>query len=88
MKEELINLKKEVDNIAKATKENSDIVKVPFVVYESEMKRKQTLIIILIICWFLTIAGIVIYSCIPDNYSSQEISEVNSIDHSTIRSGN
>ena len=85
MKEELINLKKEIDNI---TKENNGIVKVPFVVYESEMKRKQTLIIILIICWFLTIAGIVIYSCIPDNYSSQEISEVNSIDHSTIRSGN
>lgn len=85
MKEELIKLKKEIDNIAK---ENNDIVKVPFVVYESEMKRKQTLIIILIICWFLTIAGIVIYSCIPDNYSSQEISEVNSIDNSTIRSGN
>lgn len=85
MKEELIKLKKEIDNIAK---ENNDIVKVPFVVYESEMKRKQTLIVILIICWFLTIAGIVIYSCIPDNYSSQEISEVNSIDNSTIRSGN
>ena len=85
MKEELIKLKKEIDNIAK---ENNSIVKVPFVVYESEMKRKQTLIIILIICWFLTIAGIVIYSCIPDNYSSQEISEVNSIDNSTIRSGN
>lgn len=85
MKEELIKLKKEIDNIAK---ENDSIVKVPFVVYESEMKRKQTLIVILIICWFLTIAGIVIYSCIPDNYSSQEISEVSSIDNSTIRSGN
>lgn len=73
MKEELIKLKKEIDNIAK---ENDSIVKVPFVVYESEMKRKQTLIIILIICWFLTIAGIVIYSCIPSEEYNQEVGNI------------
>ena len=66
MKEELIKLTEETkklsEEINNISKDNNDIVTVPFVVYESEMKRKQTLIIILIICWFLTIAGIVIYS--------------------------
>ena len=79
MKEELNTLKNEINNIMK---ENNSIVKVPFVVYESEMKRKQTLIIILIICWFLTIAGIVIYSCIPSEDYSQELGNIN--DNNTI----
>ena len=79
MKEELIKLTNEV---AKIKQENDEIVKVPFVVYESEMKRKQTLIIILIICWFLTIAGIVIYSCIPSEDYSQELGDIN--DNNTI----
>lgn len=68
-------------------KEQNGILKVPYVVYDTEMKRKQKLIYILITCWFITILSIVIYSMIPTNDYTQQIQDIDAIDNSTIQNG-
>ena len=68
-------------------KEQSGILQVPYVVYDTEMKRKQKLIYIIITCWFITILSIVIYSMLPTNDYTQQIQDINTIDNSTIQNG-
>lgn len=68
-------------------KEENSMVQVSYVVYDAEMKRKQTLIYIIIACWFITILSIVIYSMLPTNDYTQKIQDVNTIDNSTIQNG-
>lgn len=52
-----------------------------YVVYDTEMKRKQKLIYIIITCWFITILSIVIYSMLPANDYTQQIQDINTIDN-------
>ena len=68
-------------------KEQSGILQVPYVVYDTEMKRKQKLIYIIITCLFITILSIVIYSMLPTNDYTQQIQDINTIDNSTIQNG-
>lgn len=68
-------------------KEQSGILQVPYVVYDTEMKRTQKLIYIIITCWFITILSIVIYSMLPTNDYTQQIQDINTIDNSTIQNG-
>lgn len=69
-------------------KENkNEILTVPYVVYDSEMKRKQTLIVLLILGWFLTFAGIIIYSAIPTEDYAQEVSDIEYIQDTEINNG-
>ena len=68
-------------------KEQNSILQVPYVVYDTEMKRKQKLIYIIIACWFITILSIVIYSMLPTNDYTQQIQDINTIDNSTIQNG-
>ena len=68
-------------------KEQSGILQVPYLVYDTEMKRKQKLIYIIITCWFITILSIVIYSMLPTNDYTQQIQDINTIDNSTIQNG-
>ena len=68
-------------------KEQNGILKVPYVVYDTEMKRKQKLIYILITCWLITILSIVIYSMIPTNDYTQQIQDIDAIDNNTIQNG-
>lgn len=69
-------------------KENkNEILTVPYVVYDSEMKRKQTLIVLLILGWFLTFAGIIIYSAIPTEDYTQEVSDIEHIQDTEINNG-
>lgn len=68
-------------------KEQSGILQVPYVVYDTEMKRKQKLIYIIITCWFITILSIVIYSMLSTNDYTQQIQDIDTIDNSTIQNG-
>lgn len=68
-------------------KEQDNILQVPYVVYDTEMRRKQKLVYILITCWFITILSIVVYSMIPTNDYTQQIQDVEAIDNSTIQNG-
>ena len=68
-------------------KEQSGILQVPYVVYDTEMKRKQKLIYIIIACWFITILSMVIYSMLPTNDYTQQIQDIDTIDNSTIKNG-
>lgn len=40
--------------------------------YKKVNERLFKIIIILIICWLLTIAGIIFYSCLPNEETNQE----------------
>ena len=40
--------------------------------YKKVNERMFKIIVILIICWLLTIAGIIFYSCLPSEETSQE----------------
>ena len=67
LKEEVLEMKKEVKEIQEesfATQILKD--------YKKVNERMFKIIIILIICWLLTIAGIIFYSCLPSEETSQE----------------
>ena len=67
LREEIEDMKKEVKEIEEesfATQILQD--------YKKSNERMFKIIIILIICWFLTIAGIIFYSCLPSEETSQE----------------
>lgn len=67
LKEEMLEMKKEVKEIQEesfATQILHD--------YKKSNERMFKIIVILIICWLLTIAGIIFYSCLPSEETSQE----------------
>ena len=67
LKEEVLELEKEVKEIQEesfATQILKD--------YKKSNERMFKIIVILIICWLLTIAGIIFYSCLPSEETSQE----------------
>lgn len=67
LKEEVLELEKEVNEIQEESLAMSllrDYKKVNEIMFK--------IIIILIICWLLTIAGIIFYSCLPSEETSQE----------------
>lgn len=67
LKEEMLEMKKEVKEIQEesfATQILQD--------YKKSNERMFKIIVILIICWLLTIAGIIFYSCLPSEETSQE----------------
>lgn len=67
LKEEMLEMKKEVKEIQEesfATQILND--------YKKVNERMFKVIIVLIICWLLTIAGIIFYSCLPSEETSQE----------------
>lgn len=67
LKEEVLEMKKEVKEIQEesfATQILQD--------YKKVNERMFKIIVILIICWLLTIAGIIFYSCLPSEETSQE----------------
>ena len=41
--------------------------------YKNSNERMFKIIITLIICWLLTIGGIIFYSCLPTEETSQEV---------------
>lgn len=67
LKEEVLEMKKEVKEIQEesfATQILQD--------YKKVNERMFKIIVILIICWLLTITGIIFYSCLPSEETSQE----------------
>ena len=67
IREEVLEMKKEVEEIQEesfATQILQD--------YKKSNERMFKIIVILIICWLLTIAGIIFYSCLPSEETSQE----------------
>lgn len=67
MREDIENMKKEVQEM----KEESFAMEL-LKDYKNANKRQFKTIIILIICWFLTISGIIFYSCLPSEETNQE----------------
>ena len=61
LKEEMLEMKKEVKEIQEESLAMSLL-----------KERMFKIIVILIICWLLTIAGIIFYSCLPSEETSQE----------------
>ena len=70
--------------------------KIDFVVHEADMnrleranKRQFILNIILIIVLFLSYAGIIVYSMLPEEAyeANQTVNDVNKIENSTIKNG-
>ena len=67
LREDIEDMKKEVKEIEEesfATQILQD--------YKKSNERMFKIIIILIICWLLTIIGIILYSCLPSEETSQE----------------
>lgn len=67
LKEEVLELEKEVKEIQEESLAMSLLRD-----YKKVNERMFKIIIILIICWLLTIAGIIFYSCLPSEETSQE----------------
>lgn len=67
LKEEVSELEKEVKEIQEESLAMSLLRD-----YKKVNERMFKIIIILIICWLLTIAGIIFYSCLPSEETSQE----------------
>ena len=67
IREEMLEMKKEVEEIQEESFAMSLLKD-----YKKSNERMFKIIIILIICWFLTIAGIIFYSCLPSEETSQE----------------
>lgn len=68
-----------------------DIVTIPFVAHESAMNRMERVdkrlwkvIIVLIVAWFLTIAGFITYLLIPNEIIEDNIQNVEDITSSEI----
>ena len=67
IREEVLEMKKEVEEMQEESLAMSllkDYKKVNEIMFK--------IIIILIICWLLTITGIIFYSCLPSEETSQE----------------
>ena len=67
LKEEVLELEKEVKEIQEESLAMSLLRD-----YKKVNERMFKIIIILIICWLLTIAGIIFYFCLPSEETSQE----------------
>ena len=67
LREEIEDMKKEVEEIQEESLAMSLLRD-----YKKVNERMFKIIIILIICWLLTIAGIIFYSCLPSEEASQE----------------
>ena len=67
LKEEMLEMKKEVEEIQEESLEMSLSKD-----YKKVNERMFKIIIILIICWLLTITGIIFYSCLPSEETRQE----------------
>ena len=67
IREEMLEMKKEVEEIQEESFAMSLLKD-----HKKSNERMFKIIIILIICWFLTIAGIIFYSCLPSEETSQE----------------
>ena len=66
-KEEIDNIRNEVHELQEQSLA-LDLLKD----YKKVNERMFKIIVILIICWLLTIAGIIFYSCLPSEETSQE----------------
>lgn len=66
-KEEIDNIKHEVHELQEQSLAMSLLKD-----YKKSNERMFKIIIILTICWFLTIIGIIVYSCLPSEKTSQE----------------
>ena len=67
IREEVLKMKKEVEEMQEESLAMSllkDYKKVNEIMFK--------IIVILIICWLLTITGIIFYSCLPSEETSQE----------------
>ena len=60
IREEVLEMKKEVEEIQEESLAMSLLKD-----YKKVNERMFKIIVILIICWLLTIAGIIFYSCLP-----------------------
>lgn len=67
LREEIEDMKKEVEEIQEESLTMSLLKD-----YKKSNEKMFKIIIILIICWLLTIAGIIFYSCLPSEETSQE----------------
>lgn len=66
-KEEINNIRNEVHELQEQSLAMSLLKD-----YKKVNERMFKIIVILIICWLLTIAGIIFYSCLPSEDTSQE----------------
>lgn len=66
-KEEINNIRNEVHELQEQSLAMSLLKD-----YKKVNERMFKIIVILIICWLLTIAGIIFYSCLPSEETSQE----------------
>ena len=71
IREEVLEMKKEVEEIQEESLAMS-LLKDYKKDYKKVNERMFKIIVILIICWLLTIAGIIFYSCLPSEETSQE----------------
>lgn len=67
LKEEVSEMKKEVIELQEESLAMSLLKD-----YKKINERMFKITIILIVCWLLTIGGIIFYSCLPDGETSQE----------------
>ena len=67
IREEMLEMKKEVKEMQEESWAMSLLKD-----YKKVNERMFKIIVILIICWLLTIAGIIFYSCLPSEETSQE----------------
>ncbi|MDY5929663.1 MAG: hypothetical protein SPJ27_06480 [Candidatus Onthovivens sp.] len=67
IREEVLEMKKEVQEMQEESLAMSLLKD-----YKKVNERMFKIIVILIICWLLTIAGIIFYSCLPSEETSQE----------------
>lgn len=88
MRNELLEMKKEVEKLKADSEEKAQMVTVPYVAYEAEMIRLHKIIAKLIIVLGVFICGMLIYSGIPDDYSSQDIEDVDTITDSKVINNN
>ena len=75
MKNELLDIKKEVDRLKSESAQRA------------EMDRLHKIISKLIVTIGIIICAILLYSSIPDNYSSQDIKDVDTITDSEFNNG-
>ena len=66
IREEVLEMKKEVKEMQEESLAMSLLKD-----YKKAKERMFKIIFILIICWLLTIAGIIFYSCLPSEETSQ-----------------
>lgn len=67
MRDEVLELEKEVKEM-----QEESLAMYLLKDYKKVNERMFRIIVILIICWLLTIAGIIFYSCLPSEETSKE----------------